>query len=107
VQISESQIGRAIRTKRWKYGVVAPGKNGLEAPGSTEYVEEFLYDLHSDPYEVTNLIGIESHLEVAKFLKERLLKRMTEAGEEIPSIQSVNLNQKILQRAVRPDEILQ
>mgnify|MGYP006148106243 CR=1 FL=1 len=29
VQISESQIGRCVRTHRWKYNVVAPDKNGM------------------------------------------------------------------------------
>ena len=31
VQISESQVGRAIRSKRWKYAVAAPDKDGWQA----------------------------------------------------------------------------
>ena len=29
IQISEAQVGRAVRTARWKYGVDAPFKQGL------------------------------------------------------------------------------
>lgn len=65
VQISESQIGRAIRTRKWKYSVSAPNSSRTDAPGSDRYVEEFLYDLETDPYELTNLIGLESHRAVA------------------------------------------
>jgi arylsulfatase A-like enzyme len=49
LQISESQVGRAIRTRRWKYSVVAPGMRGSEVAGADRYVEECLYDLHADP----------------------------------------------------------
>lgn len=86
VQISESQVGRAIRTARWKYSVVAPGKNGRRNPGSSRYVEEYLYDLRSDPYELVNLAGEDSYREVAGDLRERLVRRMSEAGEKEPTI---------------------
>jgi arylsulfatase A-like enzyme len=87
IQISESQVGRAIRTKRWKYSVVAPGKDGYELPNAAHYVEEYLYDLYSDPYELRNLVGMTSHRKVADKLKERLIKRMIEAGENEPIIE--------------------
>lgn len=80
VQISEAQVGRAIRTSRWKYSVSSPDPIG-DVPSSERYVEEFLYDLQADPYELTNLIGFESHREVTAVLRERLLRRMAEAGE--------------------------
>ena len=57
VQISEAQVGRAIRTRRWKYSVVAPGKDGNKDAGSDRYVEDCLYDLQADPYELVNLAG--------------------------------------------------
>ena len=87
VQISESQVGRAVRTQRWKYSVVAPDKDGNRDPGSDRYTEEFLYDLLADPYELTNLIGVESHREVAGILRDRLVRRMVEAGEAAPTIE--------------------
>jgi arylsulfatase A-like enzyme len=89
VQISESQVGRAIRTKRWKYSVSAPLKNGVREASSDSYVEEFLYDLKSDPWELENLISKDSFREVKKVLRERLIRRMTEAGETAPCIEAV------------------
>ncbi len=87
VQISEAQVGRAVRTRRWKYGVVAPGKDGLADAGSDRYVESYLYDLEADPYELTNLIGLESHRRVAEVMWERLNRRMVQAGEPIAVIE--------------------
>ncbi|ANE45908.1 arylsulfatase [Paenibacillus swuensis] len=81
VQISEAQIGRALRTSRWKYSVASPEPNRTDASSDT-YVEEYLYDLQADPYELHNLIHYESHREVKAVLRERLLKRMVQAGEE-------------------------
>ncbi len=86
LQVSETQVGRAVRTGRWKYGVDAPDKDPSHDAGSERYVEEYLYDLRYDPYELTNLIGLESHAEVASTLRERLLRRMAAAGEVIPEI---------------------
>ncbi|MFH1566548.1 MAG: sulfatase-like hydrolase/transferase [Gemmatimonadota bacterium] len=87
VQISESQVGRAVRTRRWKYGVDAPGLSSREHAGSPRYVEQYLYDLQHDPYELRNLIGLESHRGVAEVLAERLRRRMAEAGEAAPQIE--------------------
>ena len=87
VQISESQVGRAIRTERWKYSAMAPGKDGRKDSWSNRYVEEFLYDLKADPYELCNLIGMERFSTVTDHLRERLIRRMVEAGESEPSIE--------------------
>jgi arylsulfatase A-like enzyme len=87
IQISESQVGRAVRTQRWKYSVVAPDKDGWQHAASDHYVEEVLYDLQADPYELTNLIGLESHREVATVMRERLVRRMVEAEETVPTIE--------------------
>jgi arylsulfatase A-like enzyme len=87
VQISGSQVGRAVRTQRWKYSVSAPGKDGKTHKNSDHYVEEFLYDLQSDPYELTNLAGMVSHREVADNMKERLLSRLKQAGEPTARIE--------------------
>lgn len=91
IQISESQVARAIRTQRWKYCVVAEGKDGNRDPDSDRYTETFLYDLLADPYELTNLIGIEAHQETTSVLRERLLRRMREAGEAEPVIEPARL----------------
>jgi arylsulfatase A-like enzyme len=103
IQISETQVGRAIRTQRWKYSVVAPNKHGWNDACSDHYVEEFLYDLQADPYELTNLIGLESHQRVSAVLRERLIRRMAEAGEEAPVIQPTP-TKKSGQRRVTKEE---
>ncbi len=87
IQISESQVGRAVRTQRWKYGVTAPDKDPNRDAGSERYVEEFLYDLQADPYELVNLVGLESHRETADVLKARLIRRMVAIGEAAPVIE--------------------
>jgi arylsulfatase A-like enzyme len=87
IQISESQVGRAVRTQRWKYSVSAPDKHGWDDSDSDHYIEEFLYDLEADPYELHNRIGLESHQKVAAVMRERLIRRMTEIEEIEPSIE--------------------
>ena len=65
-------MGRAIRTPQWKYGVTAPGKSGWNDAGSDHYVETVLFDLEADPWELHNLIGQDSHREVADQLRALL-----------------------------------
>ena len=49
-------------------------------PDSDHYVEEFLYDLRADPYELANLIEMESHQELAAVMRERLLPQVNLFG---------------------------
>jgi len=86
IQISESQVGRAIRTPEWKYSVRAPGKDGVRDAASECYVEEFLYDLRSDPHERCNLARDPRYASVREGLRQRLTERMIQAGEEEPAI---------------------
>ncbi|SFJ76447.1 Arylsulfatase A [Paenibacillus sp. UNC496MF] len=88
IQISEAQVGRSIRTSRWKYSVSSADPI-QDSSSSDVYYEEYLYDLLADPYELTNLIGFESHQEVTAALRERLLRRMVEAGEQPARIEPV------------------
>lgn len=104
IQISESQVGRAIRTQRWKYSVVAPHRDGRNDPDADRYVEEFLYDLQADPYELNNLIGLQSHQELAASLRQRLIQRMVEAGEAAPVIEAAP-SRPSGQRRVYPEEL--
>jgi uncharacterized sulfatase len=85
-QISESQVGRGIRTERWKYSVTAPHRDGVRDAASDAYVEEHLYDLEADPFERENLVADAARAEVRAGLRERLKARMVEAGEAEPSI---------------------
>ncbi|MEO0565500.1 MAG: arylsulfatase, partial [Chloroflexota bacterium] len=86
VQVSEAEVARAIRTKRWKYGVTAPDADPINDAGSTEYVESYLYDLMADPYELDNRVGSTAHREVADKLMTRLTERMVQAGEAKPIV---------------------
>ncbi len=86
LQISESQVGRAIRTRRWKYSVCAHHKNRFTDANSDQYSEEFLYDLASDPHERSNRVADPSCEDVRSELRERLIARMLAAGEAAPEI---------------------
>ena len=86
LQISESQVGRAIRTQKWKYSVVAPGQDGSKVAAADRYVEEFLYDLENDPHERHNLVKEPSLADERRTLADRLKRRMAEAGEKPPVI---------------------
>ncbi len=85
-QISESRIGRVIRTPEYKYAVYAPGLNGGEAAAADLYADDFLYDLRKDPDELQNLIGDERYLDVKRDLRERLLAWIERAEGVRPEI---------------------
>ncbi|HEY9076704.1 MAG TPA: sulfatase-like hydrolase/transferase [Anaerolineaceae bacterium] len=112
IQISESQVGRAIRTHRWKYSVSAKSShstdpdNRLGGGSSMHYTEEFLYDLKADPYELNNLIGRGAFREVADHLKKRLIARMIAAGEAEPEIDSAPPSPDNPQVFLRPEEMV-
>jgi arylsulfatase A-like enzyme len=86
VQISESEVGRAIRTRRWKYGICAPQANSWTDATGAFWEEEHFYDLYEDPHELTNLVGNPAYQKVAYGLRKRLIQRMQDAGEEVPEI---------------------
>ena len=86
LQISESQVGRAIRTDKWKYSVSALDKDGILDMSSDHYTEEFLYDLENDPNELINLVSDPKYEPVRENLKKILIRRMLQAGERAPVI---------------------
>jgi len=91
IQISEDHIGRAIRTKRWKYSIWVPRdqayRSSVERSGSDCYVEQCLYDLQSDPHEQRNLVTDPRYCEVRHELAEALKRRMLAVGEPEPRIE--------------------
>ena len=98
IQISESQVGRSIRTQRWKYCVTAPDKSGRDNANSNTYVEQYLYDLKADPHELHNLIGAETHQEVSEVMRERLIKRIKQIenmGVKIEPAERVSINRQL------------
>jgi arylsulfatase A-like enzyme len=104
IQISESQVARAVRTRRWTYSVSAPDGDGLKDARADRYVEEFLYDLEADPHQLTNLAGHDSHGEVRAVLRERLLRCLAAAGEPRPEILPAAKTQRGGQRQVSSEE---
>lgn len=86
-QISESRVGRCIRTPEYLYAVYAPGMDGREAGCSDVYRDDFLYDLRKDPYELVNVVHEEEYRAVRDEMAERLLALMEEAGESGARIQ--------------------
>ncbi len=86
IQISESHVGRALRTARWKYGVWAPGKDGHVDMGSDRYEEAFLYDLQDDPAELNNLVRSPAHLDILAELRLCLEGRIRALEDISPEI---------------------
>lgn len=85
IQISESQVGRSIRTKKYKYSVRAMAPGNL-CRKSRVYFEDFFYDLEKDPIEKHNLVRDPEYKEIRRELKEKLIKQMTDIGERKPII---------------------
>lgn len=85
MQISESQVGRAVRTRDFKYSVRAIA-DGWKDSGADIYYEDFLYDLRNDPYEKINLVSDPAYESERRKLKTLLVSSMEEAGEAAPQI---------------------
>ena len=85
-QISESRVGRCLRTPKWMYAVYAPGINGGEAAAADTYADDFLYDLERDPWELTNLVADPAYREQKLLLRQKLLEWIWEAEGARPSI---------------------
>lgn len=85
-QISESRVGRVIRTQDYKYSVYAPGVYGGAAAGADYYADDFLYDLKADPDELHNLIHEEQYRDVKLELREKLQNWIEKAEGSRPQI---------------------
>lgn len=72
--------GRCLRTSRWKYAVTATDEFRSQGTAS-EYHETHLYDLRTDPYELVNLIDLESHRSICEDFRQLLIERMQSIGE--------------------------
>lgn len=103
IQLSQSMVGRALRTAEWTYCVADRHGNGGRDPASSHYEEYQMYNLASDPHQLVNLAGRADNPslvhyngdqplpEVADYLRQRLMTRMQEAGEERPQIDQAPL----------------
>jgi arylsulfatase A-like enzyme len=86
-QISESRVGRCVRTQDYLFSVYAPDKNGFKYADSDVYAPDFLYDLKKDPYELHNVADDEAYAEIKEEMKKLLIREMKKAGEREPVIQ--------------------
>jgi arylsulfatase A-like enzyme len=102
VQISESEVARALRTPEWTYVALAAEANPVRDSGSPHYRDYQLYDNRGDAAQLVNLagrldtrwpdkqllhhVGERSMREITSHLRHRLIERMVEAGEPRPEI---------------------
>lgn len=85
-QISESRVGRCIRTPRYTYSVYAPGLNGFRVPAADVYADDFLYDMEKDPCQLNNVVADPVYADVKAKLRVRLLHWIQKAEGVCPSI---------------------
>ncbi len=101
MQISESQVGRAVRTKDWKYSVRADA-DGWNESHADVYYEDFLYDLNKDPYERNNLVADPAYREIRAELCKILKREMKTAHETEPEIRPFDqMPASMLQNQIR------
>ena len=72
-QISESRVGRCIRTPEHLYSVYAPGVDGFRASASDVYADDFLYDMRKDPWQLDNVVADPTYAQVKQELRAQLL----------------------------------
>ena len=85
-QISESRVGRCVRTPGYTYSVYAPGMDGGETASSDVYADDFLYDLEKDPYQLNNVVNDPDYADVKADMRERLLDWIEKAEGKRPVI---------------------
>lgn len=102
VQISESQVGRALRTARWKYAVRAPETEGNAQGAADEYVEDALYDLFADPWELRNLVHNEACVPIRAELRGKLSAWIRKVEGADPMIREAAVSEPRGQRSYEP-----
>ena len=85
-QISESRVGRCIRTPEYLYSVYAPGVNGGEAAAADTYADDFLYDLKADPWQLQNVVRDPRYAAAKQALRGQLLDWIERAEGYRPTI---------------------
>ncbi|MEO6964677.1 MAG: sulfatase-like hydrolase/transferase, partial [Acidobacteriaceae bacterium] len=91
IQISESMVARAIRTKEWTYCVADPTLNRGKDPSSMHYQEYQMYNNYDDPAQLLNLAGRQPWKQEAAQLREELLAMIVDSGEPKPTITPARL----------------
>jgi arylsulfatase A-like enzyme len=91
IQISQSMVARAVRTKEWTYCVADPKLNGDKVKTSMQYQEYLMYNNFSDPAQLTNLAARDPYKKSAAQLNELLLDLISASGEPKPEITPATL----------------
>ncbi|MEO6988566.1 MAG: sulfatase-like hydrolase/transferase [Aquihabitans sp.] len=89
VQISESQIGRALRTPTHTFAAAAPNRSPLAAhrrSASDIYVATHLYDNVADPAQSNNLVGDRSTARLRAELARQLAEEIERAEGVRPTV---------------------
>ena len=85
-QISESRVGRCIRTTEYLYAVYAPGLNGGVAAGSDTYADDYLYDMAADPFQLHNVVENPAYAQAKQKLRIALQDWIEQAEGTRPVI---------------------
>lgn len=85
-QVSEHEVGRVLRTAKYKYYVAADGVDPTDTGSSDHYTERELYDLEFDPYELVNLVDNDEHAVVRHELAARLTEWVKRIEGGTPTI---------------------
>ena len=85
-QISESRVGRCVRTRDYLYSVYAPHTDGFSHSAADVYADDFLYDLKKDPWELHNVVGDPAYGEIKQALRRKLLAWIKKAEGACPAV---------------------
>ena len=86
IQISESQVGRAVCDGRYKYSVSDPSLNGVRTAVRTIIRKNFSHDLFSDPDENCNLIDDPDYEEVRNCMRRAVIRNIERFERYTPEI---------------------
>jgi len=78
-QISESRLGRCIRTDKFLYSVYAPHIKGYDKASSMTYSDDYLYDMEQDPFQLTNVVSKKAYDGVKEELRKKLISWIQES----------------------------
>lgn len=81
-QISESRVGRVLRTEEYLLGVVAKGIFGGARPDAEEYVPDYLYDLKKDPLQLVDVKDEPRYAKIIKALARELEEEIYRAEKK-------------------------
>ncbi len=86
-QISESRVGRVIRTPRYLYAIFAPDAHGFFQSRSDVYADDYLYDMSVDPWQLQNVVDDPAYGAAKEMLRRELLDWIQQAEGCRPVIQ--------------------